>query len=78
MSDFGRQLRAARHMANVTQLELASMAGLSAQSIAAMERGQSQPRLNNWHKLRDALRQLGVDMQIDGKTVSAIDADSDC
>jgi transcriptional regulator with XRE-family HTH domain len=51
----GQRLRALRNERNLTILELAAKAGLSAGIISQIERGNSNPSISTLHKLRGAL-----------------------
>lgn len=63
MSDIKRQLAAARRMANLSQSELAQASGLSVAAFANIERGESDPRVSTWERIRDALYANGVEIR---------------
>ena len=51
----GHTLRDAREAMGLTQSDLASLVGVTRQSIAAYERGTGNPRLSHWLRLCDVL-----------------------
>lgn len=57
-----RQLSAARTLAGMTQQELAEAAGVTVNTVRAMEQGKSNPRLSTVNALIQALRTKGVEL----------------
>lgn len=51
----GPTLRDARKALGLSQSDLASLVGVTRQSIAAYERGTGNPRLSHWLRLCDVL-----------------------
>jgi transcriptional regulator with XRE-family HTH domain len=51
MSMAGRMLRDARRRANLTQRELAAKSGIPQETIARIERGRADPRVNTLDRL---------------------------
>lgn len=51
MSMAGRMLRDSRHRAKLTQRELAAKAGIPQETIARIERGRADPRVNTLDRL---------------------------
>lgn len=51
----GRRIRAKREDLNLTQTQLAHLAGTQQAAISAWERGRKRPTLTNLVKLRNAL-----------------------
>lgn len=51
MSMAGRMLRDSRHRAKLTQRELAAKAGIPQETIARIERGRTDPRVNTLDRL---------------------------
>jgi transcriptional regulator with XRE-family HTH domain len=54
MSMAGRMLRYARRRAGLTQRQLAEKAGIAQETIARIERGRMDPRLNTLDRLLEA------------------------
>ena len=54
MSMAGRMLREARHRATLTQRELAAKSGIPQETIARIERGRADPRVNTLDRLLTA------------------------
>jgi transcriptional regulator with XRE-family HTH domain len=53
---FGANLRSAREQANLTQEDLASIAGMNCSAISLLERGHRSPGLETILKLATALK----------------------
>jgi transcriptional regulator with XRE-family HTH domain len=53
---FGANLRSAREQANLTQEDLASIAGMNCSAISMLERGRRGPGLETIVKLATALK----------------------
>jgi DNA-binding XRE family transcriptional regulator len=62
----GRQIRAGRVMANLTQGELAKRAGISRATLANIESGESEPRLATYRSLLMVLEAAGVRITANG------------
>jgi transcriptional regulator with XRE-family HTH domain len=56
----GRQIRAGRVMAGLTQGELAKRAGISRATLANIESDESEPRLATYRRLLMVLEDAGV------------------
>ena len=54
------QFRAARALLNLSQEHLAKVAGVSAPTLAAIEKGNNDPRVSSVQKVADELEKLGV------------------
>lgn len=64
--DIGRQLRAARSMAGLSQARIAELAGIGVVTYTNIESGRSMPRLDTWWKILEVLREHGVELSDDG------------
>ena len=53
--NIGLAVRGARHDCNMTQRELAQIAGVAHSTIARIENGDVEPSLDTLHKIADAL-----------------------
>ena len=47
MSTLGNQIKERRHMLKIKQQELADLAGVSINTVVAVERGSGNPRMNS-------------------------------
>jgi DNA-binding XRE family transcriptional regulator len=60
------QIKAARALAEMTQAELAQVAGLSATALGAIESGASDPKVSTMARVIAALEAKGVVFGADG------------
>jgi len=55
MKDIGKTLKERRNQLGITQLDLSDLAGISANTLYKIERGQANPTLEVLFKLTDVL-----------------------
>lgn len=56
-----QQVRAARALLDLTQADLAKRAGISATSLVAFERGNTDPKASTLRAIQEALEKAGVE-----------------
>ena len=61
MKDLGKHLKERRNQLGITQLDLADLAGISANTLYKRERGQANPTLQVLFKLVDV---LGMELKL--------------
>jgi len=61
MEEPGKLLKARRNQLGITQLDLADLAGISANTLYKIERGQANPTLKVLFKLLDV---LGMELKL--------------
>lgn len=61
MEELGKLLKARRNQLGITQLDLADLAGISANTLYKIERGQANPTLKVLFKLLDV---LGMELKL--------------
>ena len=66
MKDIGKHLKERRNQLGITQLNLADLAGISANTLYKIERGQANPTLQVLIKLADV---LGMELKLEVKKI---------
>jgi len=66
MKEIGKHLKERRNQLGITQLDLADLAGISANTLYKIERGQANPTLKVLIKLADV---LGMDLKLEVKRI---------
>lgn len=61
MEELGKHLKERRNQLGITQLDLADLAGISANTLYKIERGQANPTLQVLFKLADV---LGMELKL--------------
>jgi y4mF family transcriptional regulator len=64
LESLGRQIRDRRNYLNITQVDLAEIAGVSLRSLIDIEQGKGNPSLNQLMKILDV---LGMQVEITDK-----------
>jgi len=67
MEDLGKHLKKRRNQLGITQLNLADLAGISANTLYKIERGQANPTLQILFKLADV---LGMEFNLTVKKIN--------
>ena len=60
MKRIGSQIRERRKVLNITQTELADLAGISINTVVAVERGQGDPKISTYLSICEV---LGLEME---------------
>ncbi|HUX57912.1 MAG TPA: helix-turn-helix transcriptional regulator [Bacteroidales bacterium] len=66
MEEVGKHLKERRNQLGITQLDLADLAGISANTLYKIERGQANPTLKVISKLADV---LGMELKLEVKKI---------
>ena len=66
MEELGKHLKERRNQLGITQLDLADLAGISANTLYKIERGQANPTLHVLVKLADV---LGMELKLEVKKI---------
>ena len=66
MEELGKHLKERRKQLGITQLDLADLAGISANTLYKIERGQANPTLGVLFKLADV---LGMELKLEVKKI---------
>lgn len=61
MRKIGIQIKERRKSLHITQLELADLAGVSINTVVAVERGQGDPKISTYSSICDV---LGLDLTV--------------
>ncbi len=61
MRKIGTQIKERRKSLHITQLELADLAGVSINTVVAVERGQGDPKISTYSSICDV---LGLDLTV--------------
>ena len=64
LENLGKQIRDRRNYLNITQVDLAEIAGVSLRSLIDIEQGKGNPSLNQLMKILDV---LGMKVEITNK-----------
>ena len=64
MKELGKHFKERRNQLGITQLDLAELAGISANTLYKIERGQGNPTLEVLFKLADV---LGMELKLEVK-----------
>lgn len=61
MKRIGSQIKERRKVLNITQTELADLAGISTNTVVAVERGQGDPKISTYLSICEV---LGLEMEM--------------
>jgi y4mF family transcriptional regulator len=66
MEELGKHFKERRNQLGITQLDLADLAGISANTLYKIERGQANPTIKVLFKLADV---LGMELKLEVKKI---------
>ena len=67
------QIRAARALLGLRQVDLAAKAGVAEVTLKAVERGTGDPRLSTLTKIRGALEAAGIEFMVGGVRLKSLE-----